>query len=95
MGLWGPHGAAKAVWVGFWGSSIRVRVTKCSGTRAAKWLFWNPEMKSMMICRLGAVGGVATVGLGMAGKVRPGGGLKPSRLIVSCVVWLRSIEFRY
>ena len=43
-------------------------------------------MKSVDIGRVGAVGGVATVGLGMTGKVGPGGDVKTSRLTVSCVI---------
>ena len=70
MGLWGPHGAGTAVRVGFWGSSICAKVRKPAGLREAEWLFWNSEMTSVEIWRVGAVGGVATVGLGMTGKVR-------------------------
>ena len=47
--VWGPHGASKAVWVGFWGSSICAGVTKSAGLRAAKWLFWNSEVKNVEI----------------------------------------------
>ena len=49
MGLWGPHVAGKAVWVGFWGSSICAGVTKCTYVRAAKWPCWNYEMKNVEI----------------------------------------------
>ena len=45
--------------------------------------------------RVGAVGGVATVGPGTTGKAGPGGDVKTSRLMVSCVVLPRPIEFRY
>ena len=36
LGLWGPHGAGKAVRVGFLGSSICAGVTKSAGLRAAQ-----------------------------------------------------------
>ena len=52
-------------------------------------------MKNVEIWHVGAVGGVATVGLGMTGKVGPGGGAKTSRLTVPCVLLPRPIEFRY
>ena len=92
-----PPGAGKAVWVGFWGSSICVGVTQSAGIRAAttNWLFWNWEKKSVESGRVGAVGGVVTVGLEMTGKVGPGAGVKTSRLIVPCVALPQYIEFRY
>ena len=52
-------------------------------------------MKDVAICRVGAAGGVVTVGLGMTGKVGPGGDEKTSRLIVSCVVLPWPIECQY
>ena len=36
LGLWGPHGAGKALWVGFWKRSICAGVTKSADSRAAK-----------------------------------------------------------
>ena len=52
-------------------------------------------MKSVKICHVGAVGGVAIVVLCVTGKVGPGGGVKTSRLIVSCILFPRFIELRY
>ena len=52
-------------------------------------------MENMGIRCVGAVGGVATVGLVMTGKIGPGGVVKMSRLIVSCIVLLRPIELCY
>ena len=49
LGLWGPHGAGKAVWVGFWGSSICVGVAKSAGLRATKGLLGLSEMKNVEI----------------------------------------------
>ena len=49
LGLWGPHGAGKAVWIGSWGSSICAGFAKYAGRRAAKWLFWNSEMTNVKI----------------------------------------------
>ena len=83
------------MWVGFWGSSISVRVTPSADLKPAECLVWNSEMKNVEIGCFGAVGGVATVGLGMTGKVGPGGGVKTSRLIVSFVILPRDVEFRY
>ena len=79
MGLWGPPGAGKAVRVRFWGSPICAGVAKSAGLRASKWLFWNSEVKNVKLRRVGAVGEVSTVCLGMTGKVGPGGGVKTSR----------------
>ena len=95
LGLWGPHGAGKAVWVGLWGRSVCAGVTKSADLRSAKWLVWNYEMKNVNIGRLGDVGGVATVSVGMTSKVGPGDGVKTSRLIVSRVILPWPIEFRY
>ena len=92
LGLRGPHGAGKAVGVGLWGSSICAGAAQSAGLRAAKWLSRNSEMKNVGIWRVGDVGGVAAVGLGMTGKVWPGGGVKTSRLIVSCIVLPQPIE---
>ena len=51
------------------------------------------EQRGDMTCR--SCRGVATVGLGMTGKVGPGCGVKTSRLTVSCVTLLRPVECRY
>ena len=83
LGLWGPPGAGKAVWVGFWGSSICVGVTISADPSAAKWLCRNSEKNRVKIGRARAAGEVLTVGRGVRGKVGPGGGGKMSRLIVS------------
>ena len=89
------RGAGKAVRVGFWGSLVCAEVTKYAGLRAALWLVRNSRIKNMEIRLVGSVGEVATVGLGMTGEVGPGGGEKTSRLMVSCLVLPRPIEFPY
>ena len=95
LGLWGRPGAGKAVRVGFCGSSSCAGVAKSAGPRAAEWLFLNLKMDGVEIWRVVAVGGVASVALGMAGKVGPGGDETTSRLMVYCVVLPREIEVRY
>ena len=45
--------------------------------------FWDGG-RGELTCR--SCRGVATVGLGMTGRLGPGGGVKMSRIIVSCLV---------